>query len=77
MPVPQGDFMFLRETKKLIYMYSVLPARQPEGNQIAFFNPPQYSYFTHTAIPGNRAGSEILRVSILWIVFHIIPPENQ
>jgi len=38
--VAQGYFVLFRETEEFIPMYPVLSARQAEGNQIAFFNPP-------------------------------------
>jgi hypothetical protein len=66
--------VFFCESKEFFSMYSVLSAWKLEGNQAAFFDPSQNGYFTHTAVPANRACGKILWVVILQFVFQVIPP---
>jgi hypothetical protein len=66
--------VFGGEGVKVFPVDTVLTSREPEGNQVAFFNPSQDRYFTDTAVPGNGAGSEILRVVIFHFSFQGLPP---
>ena len=74
MPVAQGNFMFFRKGKELITEYPVLSARKLKGNEAAFFNPPQYGYFTNAAVLGYCPSGEVLGIVILHLVHEIIPP---
>ena len=74
MAVSQGDIMFFSKDKKFVSMYPVLSAWQAEGYQVAFFYPSQNGHLTHTAVPSDRAGGQILGVFVLEYVFQDIPP---
>lgn len=58
MPVSKRDFVFGRKSVKVIPVDAVLTSREPEGDQVAFFNPSQDCYFAYPAVPGNGAGGE-------------------
>jgi hypothetical protein len=66
--------VFGRESKEVVSMYPVLSARQPEGDQIAFFDPSQDGYFTYAALPGDCSCGEILRVVVLYFRIQFMPP---
>ena len=70
----QGDIMFFSKDEEFVSVYSVLSAWKTEGNQAAFFYPSQDGYLTHTAVPGNRAGGQVLGVAVLQFVIQVIPP---
>jgi hypothetical protein len=69
--------VFFRESNEVISMYPVLPARQAEGNQIAFFNPSQDGYLAYAAVSGDYSGGEILGVVNLDFCVHMTPPLLQ
>jgi hypothetical protein len=54
--------VFDGERVKIITVYAVLSAGQSERGQVTFFDPSQYRYFAYTAMPGDRAGGQILWV---------------
>jgi len=59
---------------KVVPAYPVLSSRQPEGNQVSFFNPAQDGNFANTTMPGNNAGGEIFRIGYLKTRLQFIPP---
>ena len=75
--VAQRDFMLIGKGKKLVPVYPVLSAWQPEGDQVAFFYPPQHGYLTHAAVPGYGPGGQVLGVLILRLVHLCFPPYGQ
>jgi hypothetical protein len=50
------------EGKEVITAYPVLPARETEGDQVAFLYPSQDGHFTHTAVRRDYTGSQVLGV---------------
>jgi len=66
--------VFFCESKEVVSMYPVLPARQTEGNQVAFFNPSQDGYFTHAAVSGNGSGGQVLGIVGVDFCVQTIPP---
>ena len=74
MAVSKWDFVFGGKSEKVVPVDAVLTSREPEGDQVAFFNPSQDRYFAYTAVPGNDSGSEILRVVIFQFSFQELPP---
>jgi hypothetical protein len=66
--------VFFCESKEVVSMYPVLPARQAEGNQVAFFNPSQDGHLTHAAVSGNGSGGQILGVIRVYFCVQAIPP---
>jgi hypothetical protein len=74
MAVSERDFVFSRKSIKIIPVDAVLTSREPEGDQVAFFNPSQDRYFADAAVPGNGSGGEILRVVIFQFSFQVLPP---
>jgi hypothetical protein len=74
MTIAQGNIMFFGKDEEFVSVYSVLSAWETEGNQVAFFDPSQDGYFTHSTVPGDRAGGQILGVFVLQFDIQVIPP---
>jgi hypothetical protein len=51
-----------RKSEEIISVYSILPSREPESRQVAFFDPAQDGNFTDTTVPRDDTGGEIFRV---------------
>jgi hypothetical protein len=75
--VAEGDFVFIGKGKELVPVYPVLTARQPEGDQVAFFYPSQHGYLAHAAVLGYGPGGQVLGVLILHLVHWYFPPYGQ
>jgi hypothetical protein len=54
------------ESVKIISVYTVLSAGQPERSQITFFDPSKDRHFAYAAMSGDSTGSKILGV----VIFH-------
>ena len=57
--------MFDSKSVEIIPVDAVLPARQPERSQVAFFYPSQDRHLAYAAMPGYGSRRKILRIIII------------
>ena len=66
--------MFDGESVKVVPVNAVLAPREPEGHQVALFNPSQDGDLADAAMPGDGAGGKILRAGFFHVRFQASPP---